>query len=264
MPPHHQAGWFLWPFNLSFFGNNPPDGEVALSLFFITIFGEYFLWVIFIFLLSGYVLSIFFYKLRKIFLNRELIFFIVIFISYFLFFYIGPSALRYLLFIYPLIIIIFCNTVINIFKRNLFYISIFFLVCFIVPRRVSFISERNIFTILADTNIYVKTTQYLEENLSKKDVLLTYFPISSFVNNSFYGYVDSEIGTLTCENYLDSVSETNIGNLLLVTPINNFISISCKGIGNFELTKKISKETRRNERSVKIYKLDEDNEKRID
>jgi len=111
-------GWFLWPYNLSYFGQNPPYARPRFVDVTNVVFKEHFLWFVFSLLIAGFVFSLSWKKLKKHFLGKETIFFSILFISHLLFFCLGAFLPRYLLFAYPLMFLCFVNLLEILFERR--------------------------------------------------------------------------------------------------------------------------------------------------
>lgn len=101
-------GWFLWPYNLTYFSGEKPNYYIDPDLiwFFKDTYINGLKGVYFGLIFLGYLLSVSFKDLRKIIFKKELIYFIFLSLFFPLFFFRSAFIQRYYLFIYPGLFII--------------------------------------------------------------------------------------------------------------------------------------------------------------
>ncbi len=257
-------GWFLWPYNLSFFGNNPPNNRVSISKMTNYVFKEYFLWFIFSLLISTFVFSFSWKKLKEDFLRNQIYFFAGLFVFYLLFFQLGPFHPRYFLFLYPLAFIAYTWLVTIIFRKNNNLILILILgVCcnfslismknyflsYVLP---SYGGERDL-TLIRQVKVYRKAVDFVVDNYSDS-VLVGQWPMNIYFEIPFNGYVNEKMKVIGCEE-LKKTKQNLLKcnrNILLILSYKDPIPYTCQETNQFK-TIKIIKIGRLN--GVKILKL---------
>lgn len=271
-------GWYLWPYNVSYFSLDQPHFQ-HLKYHLSDIFQDYFLWVIFSLLFSGFIFSFGWKKLKAHFLKKEIIFFCFIFLFFLTFFSWGAFRIRYLLFIYPLIFLSFTwlLEVIFKYKRDLATAVIVFLClgfsiynfsnALLVQKLPSWTGERDL-SLLRLIYYRRQIAQKIVQSLPKKGVIIANWPYLNILRKPFFGYVEKERDVFSCRTNRE---KEKVKLFLLNEKYNKDVFLIifseqqdnlCFNKKNFYWIKNIQSEYYPNLKPVRIYKLREN--ERID
>jgi 4-amino-4-deoxy-L-arabinose transferase-like glycosyltransferase len=125
-------GWYLWPYNVSFFvGNNPYPNTTGFVEVLRASLLEKGTFVLTVGIAIGLMASFFNKNIRKIIIRKEALFVLVVVGLFSLLFGYGPFLPRYMLFIYPLLCMLFAGLINYIIKKNGFMGS-FILIAIII------------------------------------------------------------------------------------------------------------------------------------
>jgi hypothetical protein len=258
-------GWFLWPFNLSFF-----DGREAVCCkntfikILTMVLKEYFLWFVFGVLLVGLLFSIFKPSFKSKFLRREVVFFFILFSYYVMFFYLGPSDPRYFLFVYPLVFLGFANllNLVRTVKKSILEFVVLVVCCgfilasfynnFLSSEKPAYGGGRDFLFLMREVNTSKQVVSFIEDNFPNARII-SYFPLDGYLKYPYLGYVDEPYKTFRSFECDNKPLEFWLGkdqDLIWVTKSTN--SSSCKGIGQFILRKAFNVSS---DERIRVYQL---------
>jgi hypothetical protein len=256
-------GWFLWPFNLSFFGNNPPIDRVAFIEVWTYIYKEYLLWIVFAYIIFS---SLRLVIRKKKMICKELIFFNLMFIFYSLFFYFNAFSPRYFLFLYPLVFISFSKLVEISFDLRILRSVIIIFLClgfittsfhnyFLSSSYLAYGADRDFLFMMGEISLYEQVVKDAKNNYSDLDLVITYFPLGNFFHSPFYGYVNERFQTYTCEEVYERLVKQKNETIFLILPIGDTLPHLCTELGSFQEQNMFSLPERRGAGTVDIYKI---------
>ncbi|MBU3957404.1 glycosyltransferase family 39 protein [Patescibacteria group bacterium] len=218
--------WFVWPIykNFLFFSANKPwqtgsiIEKISITFFF------HWRWLISLALLVGIFSAIFNKKLRKKFWTQQFFFLFSLPLVVFLFFSPGLYLPRYILFVYPLLLIafVFCLKEL-VRKKQLYFLLVLLIVILFVrcwfnypPKEVIWGGEMN----LAYLDV-VKAHQAAADFLQRKypnSRILTSDTMAIKFRNPIYGYVSEELNAYNAEKILERTELLVIPSYLRVLP----------------------------------------------
>lgn len=189
--------WYLWPYNIKFFSSDKPYQGVKSLLALVKIsFWEEGIWILTLGLILTILFSVISKKFKNTFFKKEIFLFFFTAAFFCLFFYIGAYLPRYILFIFPLLIIVlaaFINEVIK-FKQKLGFVFLFLVILVFClnwfhfsDKPITWAGERN----YAYVNIILnhkKTVDFVNNNLPQAKII-SHYPFGTIFNWRFAGYV---------------------------------------------------------------------------
>lgn len=222
----YYLGWFFWPVYKEFFffsGTPPwPTGSVWDKAN--TIFFYHWRWLITFTLLIGIFSAFFNLRLRKKFFNQQFLFLSLLPLVVFLFFSLGLFLPRYMLFVYPLLLIAFVFSIKQMVRKKVIYlfvlslIAVLFTSCwFNYPgKEIVWGGEMNL-AYLDVIRTHQKVANFLQEEYPDSRILTTGLMATEFTK-PIYGYVSGGLDIYCTENIIDEPELLVIPGYLKVLP----------------------------------------------
>jgi len=193
-------GWYLWPFNLSFFSANSPFENIPNVIELLKVnFIDTGVWSLSLFVLGSLYILIFNSKFRKKFIqNKQALFCIYISLAPLIFFYYGAYLPRYTLFSLPFLILIAAYLIYEILSYKylfgimslLFIISIFFVNWFTYKNEIFWAGEKN-FEYLRIVRNHKETVDFVNKTFPDEKLIVNY-PLIACFNMKIGGYFQKE------------------------------------------------------------------------
>jgi len=263
-------GWFFWPVHFSLVGKNRVYPRNPLLDILNLAFKENFLWFVFSFIFFSLIFSIGYPKLKKKFIRKEILFFVFLFFFYVVIFYWLDFLPRYLLFLYPLILLTFVWFLEKFFNQAK-RLSLFFMVGVLLI--YLYINLYNLFFLpwipwageqdlrfLRIVFLQKEAARYINSNFSDP-IIVSVWPITQAFEKPFYGYVEKSLVGLYCGTEEAKIKIQELGskekydNIILISS-SIYDSRNCFIYHNYnyKLIKEISLSSFP-KNDIKIYKL---------
>ncbi len=210
-------GWFLWPYNLSYFGSNSPHETLGVDFILASVFWHDFRSLVSIpILLAGFFLLFGVKEKRKI-LSKELLFFLILAILSVGFFWWGPFLPRYLLFLYPFLFIVGAASLNFLIKnRHIFLIISLIINCLFILRwkesPIPLIDITNLHY-LKRIEVHRQVAEFIEQDWSDYQIL-THWPLCEELGFPEMGYVNQPLAITCLEEEIPRIDHEKI--LILV------------------------------------------------
>ncbi|MFZ5845266.1 MAG: ArnT family glycosyltransferase [Patescibacteria group bacterium] len=202
-------GWFFWPYNFRLISESQvwrldwsDLGYFRRDI--LSVLLRFYSWPINALLLASIVFSIVDLRLRRKLCEPRILLFTSLFTFYFIFYHItSVLSARYLLFVYPLVFIIFCYLADLIFvsQRSYFVVMIMAIMTFIswplISLHTNYISPEDDLGLFAYKIAYRKTMDYLSKNAGNAALNSTW-PYTGYWTQSINGYVKTAGETIVC------------------------------------------------------------------
>jgi len=250
----HFLGWYLWPYNTSYFSlSTRPYGRSPFSDFFSVAFQEHCSWFIFGLIFFVSFLSIQIVSLRKKIFNKWFFYFFSLAVIFPFIFYFGAFLPRYYLFTFPGLFLAFVWVLEKVFKREKMKILVLTVICFFFlaipirhlffPKEVPEWSGERDMSYLKIIRVIKNTSDFVQKE-SEGNLIITRWPITSAFDNPFFGYVDFSPKRVVVYRDCQQLDDFNVDSLLVLPLLNipifdktgDFDCIEMKG---FRLIKEI-------------------------
>lgn len=220
-------GWYLWPYNVSYFTFfSRPYERDTLNTFSLISYREQFLWFIFGFISFALLFSTGIAILRKKIFNKWFFYFFIISLIFPLIFYFGAFLPRYFLFTLPGLFLSFVWVLERVLKKEWLKILVLSATCLIfliIPIHALFFSnevpkwsgEREM-SYLRIIKVSEEVVEFVQKEFPN-NLVVTRWPLSYVLGDSAAGYVESNFEIyhyLGCR-YLDEIKE----DFLLILPL---------------------------------------------
>jgi len=249
----HFMGWYLWPYNASYFTFfSRPYERCFFNTFSLISFREQFLWFIFSFISFALLFSTGINVLRKKIFNKWFFYLFSLSLIFPFIFYFGAFLPRYLLFTLPGLFLSFAWILEKVLNREWLKFLILSVVCliFLIIPIYSFFFNDEVPKWSGERDMsylkMVKTTKKVADFTQKEfpDVLvLTRWPLNSVFEDSIFGYVKYHFDVADyhgCQ-YLDEVKR----DCLLILPLIEIpafevdLDLNCIEEKGFDLIKEV-------------------------